>query len=42
MEKTTKKEMGHNGLCVNCIHKGTCTLPKCEGGKVHCEEYACM
>lgn len=28
------------GLCVNCAHRATCTLPRPEGGVWHCEEYA--
>ncbi len=27
------------GLCSNCEKRGTCTLPKAEGGVWHCEEY---
>lgn len=27
------------GLCVNCLERGTCTLPNREGGIWHCEEY---
>ncbi|MEP0848480.1 MAG: hypothetical protein HRF50_16865 [Phycisphaerae bacterium] len=27
------------GLCVNCVHRDTCTLPKSEMGVWHCEEY---
>jgi hypothetical protein len=30
---------GLAGICVNCAHRGTCTLPKAEGGIWHCEEY---
>jgi len=39
MGKISKDEMKYKGLCVNCIHRDTCTLPKPEGGKLHCEEY---
>lgn len=28
------------GLCLNCEHRDTCTLPRLEGGVWHCEEYA--
>jgi len=41
MEDTSNK-MEYTGLCVNCIHRDTCTFPKCEGGRTHCEEYECM
>ena len=41
MEGTSNK-MEYTGLCVNCIHRDTCTFPKCEGGRTHCEEYECM
>jgi len=41
MEKVSNNEMNYKGLCVNCIHRDTCTLPKSEEGKVHCEEYEC-
>jgi len=27
------------GLCVNCDHRETCTLPRPAGGVWHCEEY---
>ena len=27
------------GLCVNCDHRFTCTLPKPESGVWYCEEY---
>jgi hypothetical protein len=27
------------GLCVNCVHRQTCRLPKPESGVWHCEEY---
>ncbi len=27
------------GLCANCDHRDTCTLPRPEGGVWHCEEY---
>lgn len=27
------------GLCANCVHRDTCTLPKAEMGVWHCEEY---
>jgi hypothetical protein len=29
----------HLGLCVNCDHRETCTLPHPAGGVWHCEEY---
>ena len=29
----------YKGLCVNCEHRSTCTLPRPEGGIWHCEEY---
>jgi hypothetical protein len=29
----------YKGLCMNCKHVDTCTLPKAEGGVWHCEEY---
>ena len=41
MEGTSNK-MDYTGLCVNCIHRDTCTFTKCEEGRVHCEEYECM
>lgn len=41
MEGTSNK-MEYTGLCVNCIHRDTCTFPKCDKGRVHCEEYECM
>ncbi len=41
MEKTTKDAVKYKGICVNCIHRDICTLPKCEEGKIHCEEYEC-
>lgn len=28
------------GLCVDCVHRECCTLPKPEGGVWHCEEYS--
>ena len=31
----------YTGLCVNCIHRDTCTFPKCDEGRLHCEEYEC-
>lgn len=27
------------GLCMNCDHRETCTLPRPVGGVWHCEEY---
>jgi hypothetical protein len=27
------------GLCMNCDHRDTCTLPRPSGGVWHCEEY---
>jgi hypothetical protein len=27
------------GLCVNCEHRETCTLPRAESGVWNCEEY---
>jgi hypothetical protein len=29
----------YKGLCMNCEDRGTCTIPKPEGGVWHCEEY---
>ncbi len=29
----------HLGLCTNCEHRETCTLPRPAGGVWHCEEY---
>ena len=29
----------YKGLCVNCEHRETCTLPKPKSGVWHCEEY---
>ena len=29
----------HRGLCLNCLHRDACTLPRAEGGVWHCEEY---
>lgn len=28
------------GLCVTCVHRDSCLLPKAEGGVWHCEEFA--
>ena len=28
-----------SGLCINCAHKESCTLPKDENGVLYCEEY---
>ena len=41
MDRSINDGTNYTGLCVNCVHRDTCTLPKCEGGKVHCEEYEC-
>ncbi|MHA2430888.1 MAG: hypothetical protein ACXACC_07635 [Promethearchaeota archaeon] len=41
MEKISENEMNYTGLCVNCIHRDTCTLSDCGQAKVHCEEYEC-
>ena len=30
---------GLRGLCVNCEHRDSCTLPRPAGGVWHCEEY---
>jgi hypothetical protein len=42
-EHSVKEDKIHNeqhmGLCVNCIHRDTCSLSKMEGGVWHCEEY---
>jgi hypothetical protein len=43
-EGKSRVAMGENaskymGLCVNCIHRETCTFPKPDGGVWHCEEY---
>jgi len=27
------------GLCANCANRGSCLLPRSEGGVWHCEEY---
>ncbi len=27
------------GLCINCLHRETCGLPRPESGVWHCEEY---
>ena len=27
------------GLCVNCLHRGSCALPKPPGGIWHCDDY---
>ncbi|MFH1138863.1 MAG: hypothetical protein V1816_22525 [Pseudomonadota bacterium] len=27
------------GLCLNCLHRTECNLPKNEGGVWYCEEY---
>ena len=27
------------GLCMNCDHRGDCSLPRPEGGVWHCEQY---
>lgn len=29
----------HMGLCMNCVHKDTCTFPRPEGGVWRCNEY---
>ena len=41
MNKIPNDGINYTGLCLNCKHRDTCTLPKCEGKKVHCEEYEC-
>jgi hypothetical protein len=41
MENTPNK-IGYTGICANCIHQDTCTFPKNEEVKIHCEEYECM
>jgi hypothetical protein len=38
-EENTVVDSRHLGLCVNCIHRETCSLSKMEGGVWHCEEY---
>jgi len=39
--KSTKKihDTQYKGLCMNCVKRKTCTLPKPEGGVWHCVEY---
>jgi len=27
------------GLCVNCVHKDTCTFPQARCGILYCDEY---
>jgi len=39
-ERMLNNETHCEGLCMNCCHRGTCTLPKCEG-RIYCEEYEC-
>ena len=29
----------YTGLCVNCLHRATCTHPRPTGGVWHCEDY---
>lgn len=41
MGKALDNEMSYKGLCINCAHRETCTLPKSEEEKFHCEEYEC-
>ena len=38
-ESAKVEECEFKGLCKNCEHRKTCTLPKTEGGVWHCEEY---
>jgi len=34
-----RDEKAQIGLCVNCVNRDTCLLPRSEGGVWHCEEY---
>lgn len=36
-DKKNKKPL--KGLCINCEHRDTCTLPRPETGVWYCEEY---
>lgn len=43
-ERASPQGPGHDeeiqkGLCVNCMNRDACLLPKSEGGVWHCEEY---
>jgi len=33
------KKQTFKGLCINCDHRFTCTLPRPESGVWYCEEY---
>lgn len=32
-------EQTYEGLCMNCMHKETCTFPKDKDGILYCNEY---
>jgi len=38
-EAAKTEDCNLKGLCRNCEHRETCTLPKAECGVWHCEEY---
>lgn len=37
--QTAEKTRVFKGLCINCEHRFTCTLPRPESGVWYCEEY---
>ncbi len=39
MTPDTAESEEFKGLCVNCLHRDACKLPRPEGGVWHCEEY---
>jgi len=39
MAPDTVESAGFKGLCVNCVHRHACKLPRPKGGIWHCEEY---
>jgi hypothetical protein len=39
VEPQVREQTALRGLCVNCEHRDSCTLPRAEGGVWHCEEY---
>jgi len=38
-KKPTPNKKTFKGLCINCDHRFTCTLPRPESGVWYCEEY---
>ncbi len=39
-EPDTQASLQVKGLCVNCVHRDVCKLPRPAEGVWHCEEYA--